>query len=209
MLPPVDPARYAAYLGVASVMVATPGPANLFAIATGASRGKRAVLAAVIGMNFGSLVWLAAAGLGLGALARTFPFAFRLMAYGGAAYLAWLGLKALLAAFQGEGALGHAPTLGRHSAFREGFMVQLSNPKALLFITAILPPFLDTSRPMWGQIAVFAATTVFMDLVAKTAYGFGGAALAVRMSQPKFRRGFQVFTGLLLMSAALLILLRE
>ena len=54
---PVDPARYAAFLGVMSVMAITPGPANLFAIATGMENGKAAALISVAGMNTGTLAW--------------------------------------------------------------------------------------------------------------------------------------------------------
>ena len=212
MTPPVDPARYAAWLGVMTVMVVTPGPANLFAIATGARRGRRAVLAAVAGMNLATLVWIAASGLGLAALAISLPAAFRVLALVGAVYVAWLGLRALWAAAGVQPTVGAAdPALGpgmNRASFRQGFLIQLSNPKALLFTTVILPPFLDPARPIPAQIVVLAGTTVLGDIVAMTAYGFGGATLAQRMNEPCFRRGFSVFTGLLLLTAALLIGLR-
>lgn len=210
MTPPVDPARYAAWLGVMTVMVVTPGPANLFAIATGARRGRRAVLAAVAGMNLATLVWISAAGLGLGALALSFPQVFRLLAVVGGVYVAWLGLKALWSARAAVADSLGGPTFvaGAQSSFREGFLVQLSNPKALLFTTVILPPFLDPTRPIPAQIVVLAGTTVLGDIVAMTVYGFGGATLAHRMNEPRFRRGFSVFTGLLLLTAAVLIGLR-
>jgi threonine/homoserine/homoserine lactone efflux protein len=203
---PVDPARFAAFLSVTAVMVAAPGPANLFAIATGARRGHAAVLAGVAGMNLASVVWYAAAGLGLGALALAFPAAFRLLAYLGAAYVAWLGLRAVWSARGGE-AGAHAPKVAGCSAFQDGFVVQISNPKALLYTTVVLPPFLDPSRPFAAQLLLFAAVGIGGDAVTMTAYGFGGAAIARRMSEPGFRRGFAAFTGLLLMTAAALIAL--
>ena len=210
MTPPVDPARYAAWLSVITVMVMTPGPANLFAIAIGAERGRHAVLAAVAGMNLATVVWVSAAGLGLGALALTFPTVFRALAFVGAAYLAWLGLQALWAArHSGAGPAGHGTLIPpARSSFRQGFMVQMTNPKALLFTTVVLPPFLDPARPVLAQVAVLAGTTILGDILAMTAYGLGGAALAQRMDAPKFRRGFAAFTGVLLMAAALLIGLR-
>lgn len=190
-------------------MVVTPGPANLFAIATGAERGRRAVLAAVAGMNLATVVWVSAAGLGLGALALNFPGAFRAMAFIGAAYVAWLGLRALWSAGRAGAAPDHAIAAAPPGAsFREGFIVQMSNPKALLFTTVVLPPFLDPARPVFTQVAVLAGTTILGDVIAMTAYGFGGVALARRMEAPRFRRGFSVFTGLLLIVAALLIGLR-
>src|SRR5207248_190002 len=144
---PVDPAKFAAYASITMVMVIAPGPANLFAIATGARRGRTAVLAAVAGMNLGSVVWWVAAGLGLSALALAWPALFRLLAWLGAAYVGWLGVRALWSA-RGEGeAAAHAPDARGRSVFRDGLVVQLSNPKALLFTTAVLPPFVDPARP--------------------------------------------------------------
>jgi predicted MFS family arabinose efflux permease len=84
---PVDPARYLAFLGVMAVMAVTPGPANLFSIATGAQRGKGAALVGVAGMNSATLVWFAAAALGLGALILAFPQVFHLLAFGGFGHL--------------------------------------------------------------------------------------------------------------------------
>jgi len=205
---PVDPARYVAYLSVTAVMVVTPGPANLFAVAVGARRGHAAVPAAVAGMNLANVLWFLAAGLGVGAMALAFPFAFHVLAWLGAAYLAGVGFKALWAAFRPAAhAEAHAPKGAGRSALVDGLLVQLSNPKALLFTTAILPPFMDMGRPVAPQLLVFAATGMAGDIVVMTAYGFGGARLARRMSEPAFRRGFDVVTGALLICAAVLVAL--
>jgi threonine/homoserine/homoserine lactone efflux protein len=211
---PVDPERYAAFLGVMAVLAVTPGPANLFSIANGMARGRRAVVVGVLGMSLATLVWFTAAALGLGALVLAFPAAFRVIAVGGALYVAWLGGKALWGAVRGdvpgkpESVEGRPSlTLGR-SAFFDGFMVQLANPKAVLFFTAVLPPFLDLGRPLVPQLALFALATVGMDMITMNAYGLGGAALAQRMTAPGFRRGFDAGVGVLLLAAAVLIGLR-
>lgn len=207
---PVDPERYAAFLGVMAVLAVTPGPANLFSIANGMARGRRAVVVGVLGMSLATLVWFTAAALGLGALVLAFPEAFRVIAVGGALYVAWLGGKALWGAVRGA-VPGKAErpslSLGR-SAFFDGFMVQLANPKAVLFFTAVLPPFLDLGRPLVPQLALFALATVGMDMITMNAYGLGGAALARRMTAPGFRRGFDAAVGVLLLAAAVLIGLR-
>ncbi len=202
---PIDPARYVAFLGVMAVMAATPGPANLFAIATGAQRGKAAALIGVVGMNCATLVWFAAAALGLGALILAFPQFFHLLAYGGAAYIAWLGIKSLMGAFQKDAEPGHETFKQGKSAFVDGFTVQNANPKAILFFTAVLPPFLDPSRPLPAQLAAFACATLTLDIAAMSAYGLGGAAIASRMSEARFRRGFSICVGILLLSAATLM----
>jgi threonine/homoserine/homoserine lactone efflux protein len=205
---PVDPARYLTFMGVMGVMAITPGPANVFAIATGADKGKAAALLGVAGMNTATLVWFAAAALGLGALILAFPQAFRLVAYAGAAYVAWLGLKSILGAFKPVHALSYGTARRGKSAFRDGFAVQISNPKAILFFTAVLPPFLDPHRPLLAQLGAFALATIAFDVMAMSAYGLGGAALARRMSEPRFRRGFQIAVGLLLIAAATLMATR-
>ncbi len=202
---PVDPARYGAFLGVMAVMAVTPGPANLFAIATGAQKGKAAALVGVAGMNTATLVWFCAAALGLGALILAFPQVFHLLAFAGAAYIAWLGVKSLLGAFRHDAEPGHHAFRQGKSAYLDGFTVQIANPKAVLFFTAVLPPFLDPARPLPAQLAAFACATLTLDILAMSAYGLGGAALAARMTEPRFARGFAVVVGLLLLTAAVLM----
>ena len=205
---PVDPHLYLTFLGVMAVMAVTPGPANLFSVANGVQRGPAGAMAGVVGMNAATLVWFGAAALGLGALVTAFPEAFRLVSIAGALYVAWLGISALRGAFR-TAADPHAPAirLGR-SALLDGFMVQIANPKAVLFFTAVLPPFLDVDRPAAPQLALFAVATIGMDVLSMSAYGLGGAALARRMSEPRFRRGFAFATGVLLLAASVLIVSR-
>ena len=206
---PVDPARYSAFLVTMFVMAITPGPANLFAIATGMQKGKGAALLGVVGMNSATLTWFVAAALGLAALVVAFPRAFHLLTLVGAAYLVWLGLKSILSGL--KAAEGAGPVrqfkMGR-SAFRDGFAVQIANPKAILFFTAVLPPFIDLKRPLAPQLVMFACATIGMDLISMSAYGLGGAALSVRMNEPGFRRGFALTVGVLLITAAGLIVSR-
>jgi threonine/homoserine/homoserine lactone efflux protein len=205
---PVDPARYLAFLGAMAILAATPGPANLFAIANGMSRGRKAVLLGVAGMNVATLIWYSATALGLGALAAAFPKAVKALIVVGAAYLVWLAYNALKAGFAKEGGLAHVDISHSRSALRDGFTVQITNPKILLFFGAVLPPFLDFTRPLPAQFAMFAAATVGLDVIATTAYGFGGAALASRMADPKFRKGFAIAVAVVLMAAAGLIVQR-
>ena len=206
---PVDPRLYAAFLGVMLVMAWTPGPANLFSVATGMQKGKRAALVGVAGLNTGTLVWFAGAALGLSALIAASPEVFRWLAYAGAVYVAWLGVRSLRGVLRAQGDAGPSHVMVRpgRSAFVDGFVVQLTNPKALLFFVAVLPPFLDLQRPAAPQMAMFAAALVAMDVIAMSAYGLGGAALSRRMTSPRFRRGFSLLVGVMLLAAAVLILL--
>jgi threonine/homoserine/homoserine lactone efflux protein len=209
---PVDPGLYLTFLGVMAVMAVTPGPANLFAVATGMARGPAAALGGVAGMNAATLVWFGAAALGLGALITAFPAAFRVIAVLGALYVAWLGLKALWAARQAPGAAPEPPAqagaVPGRSALVDGFLVQILNPKAVLFFTVVLPPFLDPARPAAPQLGLFALATISLDVLAMSAWGLGGAALALAMTRPDVRRAFSAGTGVLLLLAAGLILSR-
>ena len=205
---PVDPHLYAAFLGVMAVMAITPGPANLFAVATGMEKGRASALIGVAGMNAATLVWFGAAALGLGALVAAFPQVFRIIAVLGALYVAWLGVKALRGAFATAAEPDHVEVRRGRSALIDGFTVQIANPKAVLFFTAVLPPFLDVNRPAAPQLALFALATIGMDILSMSAYGLGGAALANRMNEPRFKRGFGIFVGGLLILAAVLIVTR-
>lgn len=205
---PVDPARYVAFLSVMAVMAITPGPANLFAIATGMQKGKAAALVGVAGMNAGTLTWFAAAALGLGALIIAFPRVFHLLSFAGAAYVAWLGVKSIVSGAKNEAGPPVITIRPGRSAFRDGYMVQVANPKAVLFFTAVLPPFLDIAKPLAAQLGMFAVATIAMDVLAMSAYGIGGAALSETMSEPRFRRIFSWFVGALLITAAVLIVSR-
>jgi threonine/homoserine/homoserine lactone efflux protein len=208
MILPVDPARYGAFLAAMFVMAITPGPANLFAIATGMEKGKGAALLGVVGMNCATLIWFLGSALGLGALIIAFPKAFHVLALGGAAYLVWLGLKSIWAGIRNTENHATATVKAGRSAFLDGFTVQIANPKALLFFTAVLPPFIDVGRPLVPQLLMFACATIGMDLISMSAYGLGGAALSTRMNEPAFRRGFAFLVGVLLICAAILIVSR-
>ena len=198
---PVDPARYALFAGMMAVFAVTPGPANLFAIATGIRAGHAAALRGVVGMNAATLVWLAAAALGLGALVTAFPQAFRVLAIAGGVYVGWLGFKTIRKATDLDNErldarlTTAAPVRTRWETLLEGFMVQALNPKMVLFLSAVLPPFVDIGRPMPAQMLVFATTTIAMDVVSMTSYGLGAVSLSRLLSQPRNRQRFDFGAG--------------
>lgn len=207
---PVDPSLFTLFLGVMAVMSFTPGPANLFAIATGARAGARAALIGVAGMNVATLVWIGAAALGLGALVAVFPAQFHLIAVAGGLYVAWLGGKALWAAIANTAAPLHAARgAGVDAAFRDGFAVQIANPKIIVFFTAVLPPFLDPHRPILPQLLLLGAAVITLDVLAMSAYGVAGGALARKLQAANARRAFSCLVGVLLLAAAALIVVRH
>ena len=206
---PVDSAHYALFASVMALFAVTPGPANLFAIATGMRAGPRAALLGVAGMNAATLVWFGAAALGLGALVAAFPAQFHFIAVAGGLYVAWLGLNSLWNAHKGAPPIKASIAPGSASAFRDGFAVQLSNPKAVVFFTAVLPPFIDPARPVPGQLALLGATMIAMDVASMSLYGVAGGALATALTDARASRAFAAFVGVLLLIASALILLRH
>jgi threonine/homoserine/homoserine lactone efflux protein len=124
---------------------------------------------------------------------------------GGALYLVWMGIGAARAAMSKTAAPPAAVAARPGSNLRNGFAVQIANPKVILFFSAVLPPFLDLARPLAGQLLVFAVTMIALDAAAMTTFGLGGAALSRRMEDPRFRRGFSAVTAILLFGAAALV----
>jgi threonine/homoserine/homoserine lactone efflux protein len=123
--------------------------------------------------------------------------------------VAWLGANSLWTAVKGGAALAATGARMGPSPFLDGFAVQIANPKAVLFFTAVLPPFLDPGRPAGAQLAAFAAATIGMDVLAMSGYALAGAALTRGFERRGFRRAFSALVGLLLLAAAALILLRR
>ncbi len=206
---PISLERLALFLPVMAVVAFTPGPANIFAIATGVRRGPRAALEGVAGMYVGTLVWFFGAAFGLHALMTAYPGAFRWLAILGGTYVAWLGAQALWGAWRGGAShLDDGKPARPGAAFRDGMAVQLANPKALLFFTAILPPFLDPAAPLGPQLFAFGVIAIGMDVIAMSAYGLGAGALADKLRQPNAQRAFSAIVGALFLITAAFILLR-
>ena len=144
-------------------------------------------------------------GQSTGKAGREFPEEFKALRLVGAVYLLWLAWGAFRGGGDPSGEV--AKPAGPRGALRDGFAVQIANPKVLLFFTAVLPPFLDLGRPMGGQLLMLGVATIAMDVAAMSAYGVGGAALSGWMQRPRFRRGFELATVAMLVLAAALVAL--
>ena len=189
---PVAPDKYLAFLTVMVAMSMMPGPAILFAVAAGMSRGFKGALLATLGMNLAAMVWFVGSALGLVLLATTVPWLFRVTGWLGVGYIVWLGIDALRGALKREVEPPRALKAPSAALFRDGFIVQVTNPKALLFFTAVLPPFVEIDRPVWPQMGAFAVALVALDSFFMLGYGVLGAAFAHKMQEPKFRRAFGI-----------------
>ena len=155
-------ADYGAFVAAIVLFLAIPGPGNLALITSTGKGGVRAGVAATLGVMAAEqvLMWLAVAGVA--ARLATYPAAFHAVQWLGAAYLAWLGWKMLTAAPGAKPVLNIAP---RHY-FRQGALITLLNPKAIVFYMAFFPLFVDTQRHQGlFTFAVMAITIATLTLV--------------------------------------------
>lgn len=127
------------------VLLLTPGPAVLFIVARSVEQGRAAGLVSVLGIHLGTIVHVTAAAVGLSALLVSSALAFAIIKYLGAAYLIWIGIRTLMAKDPDPKA-PIVPAESLRRVFRDGFVVNLFNPKTAIFFLAFLPQFVDPAR---------------------------------------------------------------
>jgi threonine/homoserine/homoserine lactone efflux protein len=147
------------FIGAALVLLLVPGPAVLYIFARSVAQGRLAGLVSIVGIHSATLVHVAAAALGLSALLASSALAFSVVKYAGAAYLIWLGLKKIFGRSEVADVDVTAQSNGYGRLFRDGFIVNLLNPKTALFFLAFLPQFVEADR---GHVAMQIA---FLGLV--------------------------------------------
>lgn len=169
---PIAPEAYLAYLLASAVLVIVPGPSVTVIIANSLRHGQRAGLLNVAGTQAGLAIMLAVLAVGLQAIVAGMAGVFDWIRLIGAAYLIWLGVKLL----RSDGTMGRAET-ARGSFFWQGFMVILSNPKALFFFGAFIPQFVDPEGDPLVQTLVLGLTFMVVATVFDGAYALlaGGA----------------------------------
>lgn len=154
-------ADYGAFVAAIIIFLAIPGPGNLALITSTSKGGITGGLAATMGVIAGDqvLMWLAVAGVA--ALLATYPAAFHAVQWLGAAYLAWLGLRMLLAKPGDRPVLHIQP----HHYFRQAALITLLNPKAIVFYMAFFPLFVDPAQHLgmvtFGVMAATIASLTF------------------------------------------------
>jgi homoserine/homoserine lactone efflux protein len=141
-----------------------PGPAVLSVVGAALGRGARAGFATALGILTGNLMYFIVSALGLASILVASHSAFTIVKWCGAGYLAYLGVRALLARpvdFSSE--LSVAEDISRRG-WLNGMVVQLSNPKALVFFTAILPQFVDPKLDVAVQLAILGVAGLAVEL---------------------------------------------
>jgi threonine/homoserine/homoserine lactone efflux protein len=165
----------AASIGVFSIaailLLLTPGPAVLYIVARSVEQGRIAGLASVCGITTGTLVHVLAATLGLSALLASSALAFAVVKYAGAGYLIYIGVRRILSRTDMPASQSRLPRRSLGRLYRDGFLVNLLNPKTALFFLAFLPQFVDASRgAVAAQITFLGVLFTLMGLTSDSLY---------------------------------------
>ncbi|MEX1236001.1 MAG: LysE family translocator [Roseovarius sp.] len=188
----IDPWLLLAFLPAALALNLTPGADMMFCLGQGLRAGPVPAMAASAGIALGSLIHAALAALGVSALVAAAPWLFDVIRWVGVGYLLWLALGALRQGrMQAKGRPMSAPR-----AFREGLIVNLSNPKVILFVLAFLPQFADPARALLPQFLVMGCIMGIGGLFINGAVGVFAGGLGRRMAgSPRFARGLGLATA--------------
>jgi homoserine/homoserine lactone efflux protein len=198
------------YFLATMILSFSPGPGVFSSISSGLHHGFRLGLWNAVGMQAANTLLVAIVSLGLGAILLASETLFSAVKWLGVAYLIYLGIVTWRSQAKGfeEDRDDHARTA--REVFMRGFFVNLTNPKGIIFFAAILPQFIDVSKPQMPQYAILAATTFAVDLAVMMGYtalaakvlrvmrdpahlrwvnrGLGGAFVAAGLALASFRR---------------------
>ncbi|HCH3756927.1 LysE family translocator [Vibrio parahaemolyticus] len=188
------------------VLTASPGPSSLLCLSKGVSSGFRLALTTALGSLSAITIILTLSFTGLGVVIASSEFVFNIIKWCGAAYLIWLGIQAFRSKQTDFSKSDSAQVSTSHvSAYTSGFIVGSSNPKAIIFFTALFPQFIDPTDSLLAQYAIFAGTFVVFELSWLTFY----ALLGVKTSNWLFEAGraklFNRLTGGVFISAGVML----
>lgn len=152
------------------LLSATPGPAVLMIVSQGIRRGYRSSTRGAAGILTGNAIYFAFSAAGLGALLIASKRVFDVLQIAGAAYLVLIGLKMLVKPARVEERA--IADVGDAGSFIQGLLTQLSNPKAIVFFTALLPQFVDPTRPIAIQFLILGVISIVVELPVLLLYGY-------------------------------------
>ncbi len=196
------------YLGLVLAATGTPGPAVLYIMTHSSLHGWRKAIFAALGNVTGLLILGVVAITGLGAVLKTSQAVFDGIKYAGAAYLVYLGVRLILKkAPDSSGEMEHrtAAPVSPRKLFLGALGVALGNPKAVLFLTALLPQFVDLGRPLLPQFSVLMATLMLFSFSFLTAYALLADTIRVWLLSPGRTRVFNRASGSLFVGFGLLL----
>jgi homoserine/homoserine lactone efflux protein len=193
---------YLLFIVTTAVVCLTPGPAALLIVAQGMSNGFRRSYWGIAGIALGNAIYFALSATGIAALIVASSTLFSIIKWVGVAYLFYLGWSAIrskasaltIASDAGDAVRGPR-------AFWQAVMVELSNPKALLYFVALLPQFIDPTQPVGMQMLVFGVTCIGLDTAAYSLYAWLGSKTQRFTANEKFVKASNRASGGLLMIA--------
>jgi threonine/homoserine/homoserine lactone efflux protein len=189
------------YLATVFVVSAIPGPNMLLIMTHGAQYGLQRTSATMAGCLSALVLMLSVSAAGLGVFLQAWPTMFNALRLIGAAYLVYLGIKAWSARVPEEAAatdgqaMAGAPARRAGALYRNGFLVASSNPKAILFAAALLPQFIDASRPTLPQFGVLVATFAVVEVSWYLVYACCGTRIGATLKRRRVAKAFNRLTG--------------
>jgi len=163
------------FLVTTFVVVLSPGPAAIAVTAEAASNGFKRSVWVILGIAMANVVYFILSATGIAALIIASNLLFSLVKWLGVAYLLYLGLNAILSK---SGPLSIQPgdraQGGYYKVFLRGFILEIANPKALLYFSALLPQFVDITQPIVPQLLVLCLITLCLDLFCYSLYAYLG-----------------------------------
>jgi RhtB (resistance to homoserine/threonine) family protein len=192
-----------AFVGVATLVIITPGPDTVLVTKNAVLHGRAAALGTALGVNTGLLVWTLGAAFGVAAVVRESAVAFTVLKLVGAAYLIWLGAQALRAArrhspHEPDGAGRLSPRVGALLGFRQGIWSNLANPKIAVFFTSLLPQFLSSREPVLGPFLLLGGVFVLITVVWLCGYAVLAAKVSSVLTRPTVKAALDRLTGVVL-----------
>ena len=190
-----SPSTIVVFSVAAGALLLTPGPSVLYIVTRSVDQGRTAGLASVAGIGLGTLVHVVIAAAGLSALVVSSATGYAIVKWAGGGYLILLGSRRLLwtRAEPGERRLPH-PSL--HSTFCQGVVVNVLNPKTALFVSALLPQFIDPAQgPVATQAVVLGLILVALGLVSDGTYAMTASMLGDRLRCCRIRAALERTSG--------------
>jgi homoserine/homoserine lactone efflux protein len=189
---------------LAAIMIAvTPGPGAVLSMSTSMRHGYWSALVAILGLQAAILVHLTVVVIGFGALIAASETAFSVIKFIGAVYLIWLGVQKWRSPPVPVDA--EQVPVRRRGLFLQGLLVNLTNPKAIIFIGALVPQFIDPGRSQFDQYLLIAATLCVTDIVVMSAYALAAGRLGRWLHDPQaIRLQNRAFGGLFVSAGTLL-----
>ena len=204
------PAELLTFLGLAVVVIVTPGPDTALTIRNTIAGGRAAGLGTGVGVASGQAVWTLATAAGISALLVASEPAFLALKYAGAAYLVFLGLQTLAGALRPRARHGAEPTapvptvrrvrLGVRTAWRQGMVSDLANPKMAVFYTSLLPQFTPADGPAFPVLVGLGVIFSLMTFTWLALYATAVDRLSDLLSRTAVRRALDAVMGAVLIA---------